>query len=137
MSISYVSDLSLKSLFSSESSESFNLDPTAVRRGILDDLVSELGVDHPFLEMQRKLSAETTTEDHLRMFNQNSFNNGIFNLYPYMTDATFSLFFSAPFDVLSSLSAIKIPIKSLLEAFFDNEFIYRPKIGFHNPLTHT
>ena len=82
--------------------------------------------------MQRKLSAETTTEDHLRMFNQNSLNNGIFNLYPYMTDATFSLFFSLHLMFLV-LYAIKIPIKSLLEAFFDNEFIYRPKIGFHNP----
>jgi|GEM_PF-4649861 len=110
--------------------EDFNADIYENRALIANEIIDSC---KSFTEFQRRYSMLTVTDHHIRMLHHISLVNGYETLFPYCTEELFILFFSIPFDKLNSSSINKIFLKRILSKYFNETFVYRPKIGFHAP----
>ncbi|MGV8124347.1 MAG: asparagine synthase-related protein [Candidatus Xenobiia bacterium LiM19] len=110
--------------------EDFNADIYENRALIANEIIDSC---KSFTEFQRRYSMLTVTDHHIRMLHHISLVNGYETLFPYCTEELFILFFSIPFNKLNSSSINKIFLKRILSKYFNETFVYRPKIGFHAP----
>jgi len=88
--------------------------------------------DH-FSEFQRRYTFETVTDHHIRMLYHIAQLNNIETIYPYCTQEIFAISFKAPYSELNLNEIYKAVYKRILLKYFGEEFVYRPKIGFHAP----
>jgi hypothetical protein len=59
--------------------------------------------------------------------------NGHEIVFPYLTHELFDLSFRAPYYSINDDVSYKNVYKRILMKYFDRDFVYRPKIGFHAP----
>jgi hypothetical protein len=105
-------------------------DPARERRDLAANLLD--GCDR-FSEFQRRYSKETITDHHVRMLHHIAGLNGHEIVFPYLTHELFDLSFRAPYYSINDDVSYKNVYKRILMKYFDRDFVYRPKIGFHAP----
>jgi asparagine synthetase B (glutamine-hydrolysing) len=100
------------------------------RRSIAEETVKE---SEMFSEFQRRYSMQTTTDFHIRMLYDISSLSSMDTLYPYCTQELFDLLFQAPYYLINSADTYKYIFKKVALKYYDHDFVFRPKIGFHSP----
>ncbi|MEA3210632.1 MAG: hypothetical protein QOE70_3689 [Chthoniobacter sp.] len=105
-------------------------EPALERRRVAQSLLP--GCER-FSEFQRRYSKETITDHHIRMLHHVASIHGFEMVFPYLTQELFELSFRAPYYAINDDVSYKNVYKRILLKFFDREFVYRPKIGFHAP----
>lgn len=86
-----------------------------------------------FSEFQRRYAMQTITDHHIKMLYHISLLSGLDTIYPYCTQELFDLLFGVPYYLLNTEKSYKFVFKKILGKYFSQEFVFRPKIGFHAP----
>lgn len=86
-----------------------------------------------FTEFQRRYAKETITDHHIRMLHHLALHNNLEIIYPYCSQDLFELCFKASYHVINNKRSYKDIFKQILVKYYDEDFAYRPKIGFHAP----
>ncbi len=109
-------------------------DPAQERRKLAQELLP--GAEK-FSEFQRRYSKETTTDHHIRMLYDISDAQEIDMIFPYCTQELFEVCFQYSYYSINDHQSYKHVFKKILLKYFETEFVYRPKIGFHAPIDRT